>query len=319
MSERTSGKAAQSPYRGSIYSGPANFLSEELAEAIQEAEKAFGCPVWALIHWNVPAGGSYEYIGPEIYEAFFSQREELRRGTEGIALIVDSPGGSAEDAYRIATLLRRYCGPVRVLVADKAMSAGTLLALGASELYMGRDAELGPLDVQVKDDASDPEHSALNVVQALEGLHEVAIYQIISTNHELRRRIASKGPEAFLPFILNFVGQFMRPLVEKIDTVRYTELSRKLKVGEEYALRLLRQKYPDSARDIAYHLVNGYPAHDFAIEYEEASSFLDLAKPSDDQLAVLDRLCSILRRGNDVMIGTLMDIRGYEAEAAPPD
>jgi hypothetical protein len=42
----------------------------------------------------------------------------------------------------------------------------------------------------------------------------------------------------FLPPILNFVRQFTWLLVEKINTVHYTDLSRKLKVAEEYALRL---------------------------------------------------------------------------------
>lgn len=319
MSGQASGKSAESPYRGSIYSGPDDRISNELAEAIQEAEKAFDRPVWALINWNLPASNPYSEIGGKLYEELFSRREELRRSANGIALIVDSPGGLAEYAYRIATLLRHCCGPVRVLVADSAKSAGTLLALSASELYIGQEAELGPLDVQVSEDAYDPAHSALNEVQALERLHEVAIYQTILTNHELRRMIPTKRPDAFLPFILDFVSQFMRPLAEKIDTVHYTDLSRRLKVGEEYALRLLRLNYQeDRAREIARRLVNDYPSHDFVIGYEEASSFLDLAEANKEQQEVLDKLRSILRYGDDIMIGALVDVRERDAEADPP-
>lgn len=98
-----------------------------------------------------------------------------------VALILDSRGGYAHDAYRIAALLRHATAPaaVRILVPNKAKSAGTLLALGASELYMGQEAELGPLDVQIGEDALDPKHSALNEVQALERLRSVAIGQVI--------------------------------------------------------------------------------------------------------------------------------------------
>lgn len=181
MSEQTSGKPAESPYRGSIYSGPKGFVSAELAEAIQEAEKAFGCPVWALIHRKASEDDDYGDIGQNVYREFFSRRAELGRRTDGVALILDSRGGYAHDAYRIAALLRHATAPaaVRILVPNKAKSAGTLLALGASELYMGQEAELGPLDVQIGEDALDPKHSALNEVQALERLRSVAIGQVI--------------------------------------------------------------------------------------------------------------------------------------------
>lgn len=112
----------------------------------------------------------------------------------------------------------------------------------------------------------------------------------------------------------------MRPLVEKIDAVHYTELSRMLKEGEEYAIRLLQPNYTeDRARDIAERLTSGYPSHDFVIGYEEASTFLDLAKENDEQRALLDRLSSILRLGDDVMIGTLVDVREKEADGQRPD
>jgi hypothetical protein len=63
----------------------------------------------------------------------------------------------------------------------------------------------------------------------------------------------------------------MRPLVEKIDTVHYMKLSRMLKEGERYALRLLRQEYPARAEEIAERLVSKYLSHGFVIGYEEAS------------------------------------------------
>jgi hypothetical protein len=64
-------------------------------------------------------------------------------------LWLDSPGGSARDAYKIALLLRSIACRIRVVIPDFAKSAGTLLSLVADEIYMGPAAELGPLDVQL--------------------------------------------------------------------------------------------------------------------------------------------------------------------------
>jgi hypothetical protein len=63
MPEGLSGKPADYPYQGSIYSGPANHISNELAEAIQQTGKAFGCPAWALIQWNAAPENPYSDIG----------------------------------------------------------------------------------------------------------------------------------------------------------------------------------------------------------------------------------------------------------------
>ena len=62
-----------------------------------------------------------------------------------------------------------------------------------------------------------------------------------------------------------------RPLLEKIDAVHYTQMSRFLKVAEEYAARLLLVRYPKNTADkIAEHLVTDYPEHGFVIDAAEA-------------------------------------------------
>ena len=59
------------------------------------------------------------------------------------------------------------------------------------------------------------------------------------------------------PGVQNFVGTMVQPLFEKIDTVHYTQMSRLLKIAEEYASRLLRSKYGyKKATEIARHFVH---------------------------------------------------------------
>src|SRR5438132_1277192 len=67
-------------------------------------------------------------------------------------LLMTTPGGDAESAYRIARFLQRcYSPPGKVIlfVDWYCKSAGTLVAIGMDELVMSDKAELGPLDIQL--------------------------------------------------------------------------------------------------------------------------------------------------------------------------
>jgi len=63
-------------------------------------------------------------------------------------LFLHSPGGSAEAAESILEYLRTQFDHIRVVVPVAAMSAATMLALGADELIMGHHSQLGPIDPQ---------------------------------------------------------------------------------------------------------------------------------------------------------------------------
>lgn len=63
-------------------------------------------------------------------------------------LLLHSPGGSAEAAESIVEYLRTRFTHIRVFVPVAAMSAATMLALGADEIVMGSHSQLGPIDPQ---------------------------------------------------------------------------------------------------------------------------------------------------------------------------
>ena len=64
-------------------------------------------------------------------------------------LVLTTNGGTADAAYRIARLLQIVSKRFYLYVPMRCKSAGTLIALGAHEIYMSPLAELGPLDVQL--------------------------------------------------------------------------------------------------------------------------------------------------------------------------
>lgn len=71
--------------------------------------------------------------------------------TNGLALLINSPGGIGIAAERIINICRHYSGTKEfvALVPGKAKSAATMVCFGASKIYMGGTSELGPIDPQM--------------------------------------------------------------------------------------------------------------------------------------------------------------------------
>jgi len=63
-----------------------------------------------------------------------------------IDLFIYSRGGDVSVPWRIVSMFREFCDEFSVLVPYKAHSAATLLSLGADKIFMGKKAELGPID-----------------------------------------------------------------------------------------------------------------------------------------------------------------------------
>jgi len=96
-----------------------------------------------------------------------------RKKRKNVLVILVTSGGDADVAFRIARYLQFSYEKFVCLVSGWCKSAGTLVALGASELVFGVHGELGPLDVQMakKDELLDSE-SGLTVMAALTAIHE---------------------------------------------------------------------------------------------------------------------------------------------------
>lgn len=66
-----------------------------------------------------------------------------------IDIIIHTPGGLVLSAEQIAMALVRHKAKVTVFVPHYAMSGGTLLCLAADEIFLDRNAVLGPVDPQL--------------------------------------------------------------------------------------------------------------------------------------------------------------------------
>jgi hypothetical protein len=261
-------------------------LPPEFVDAVQQLENSIKLPVWLLVQAGVE---NWDILGDLVTGAFRALRKMgLQRG-QRVALLIDSRGGQARSAYEIATILRRHCGGFVALIPRMAKSAATLLALGADEIILGEYGELGPLDVQVIDPEREERLSGLDEVHSLERLNAFAMTALDKAMILFANRTGMKA-KTLLPHVTRFVADLTGPLFGHIDVVHYTQMSRALKEGEEYARRLLRRRLGlDDANAIARQLVENYPEHGFIIDQDEAKTLgLRLKEPTDDQLRIMD-------------------------------
>ena len=121
--------------------------------------------------------------------------------------------------------------------------------------------------------------------------------------------LARKGKkvERMLPIAARFVSDTMTPLLADVDGELYAQQARSLKVAEDYAVRLLREhRSRKEARRCARHFAGGYSEHGFVIDADEASDYLNIARPSRKQALALAELEEWLTGNHVIALGPLL-------------
>lgn len=203
-------------------------------------------------------------------------RREIAAKCSRIDLWLDSPGGSAHSAYKLALTLRGCCNHLRVIIPDYAKSAASLLALAADEIFMADGAELGPLDAQIEHpDREGVRVSAFDLARAMDHLSRTAIELVIQGGAEVLT-YTRLTREVTLVAMLKFVADFMAPVLEQLDPVLSHRASKELDVTMDYAQRLLAMRdegkpgQGQAPSDLPRKLVEDYPSHGFVISRQEA-------------------------------------------------
>lgn len=112
-----------------------------------EMENLRGCPL--LVYVTSDRNGSPGAIGGDAVPEILSQLQLLPAGTNALDLMLVSNGGDPTVAWRIVSLIRERVKKFSVIVPQAAFSAATLIALGADEIVMHPNGNLGPTDVQI--------------------------------------------------------------------------------------------------------------------------------------------------------------------------
>ncbi|MGC2109003.1 MAG: hypothetical protein WA655_05760 [Candidatus Korobacteraceae bacterium] len=231
---------------------------------MQALEVERGSRIYAVIH----SAGEHHLCQPDFWAAL--RRKEQFAKINTLEILIHSPGGHANVAYRLAKYFRGHCKTLNVIVPMMAKSAATLMCLNADSVFMGEFVELGPLDAQLRDDFEKGAEffSPLDEFKSMEFMKEYATEILDYFGNVLAERGMSVK-QALHEAISGTVG-IMNPLYAHIDPSKVGSYHRALSEGEEYAKRLLASVKHPAAEELAQHLVWDYPSHDFVIDREEA-------------------------------------------------
>ncbi|AJF63061.1 MAG: hypothetical protein QT11_C0001G0933 [archaeon GW2011_AR20] len=205
-----------------------------------------------------------------------------------ITLILDSVGGEIYPSYKIINLLRNKCDKLSVFIPEKAKSAATLMTLGADEIIMSAESELGPLDLPMREHPmleEMKEFSALDVVRPFSLLYDNAKNLAINNLGIVLRKNVGLSRKDSVKIALEFSKDYVNPIICKIDPLLFSKSYRLLQIAQEYAREFLaRYMFKNDSYEtklkksesIAYELVWGFPEHGFVINRERARKQLKL-------------------------------------------
>lgn len=222
--------------------------------------------------------------------------------------IINSPGGLADEAYKIIRTLRHNFETVNIIVPFWAKSAATLLSLGGSNIVMDEFGEFGPLDAQlgkVRDDSPEMDReSALNDEHSLRRIETrfKEMYESIFIRLYEHKKINIPKSELSKQLFEN-LSKFYEPLLKQIDPYKLGEKRRKLDIGSQYANRILSQfstlKDVVKIRTLVDFLVDACPDHGYVIDYDLIKLFLNNVQTSEEAFGKdyadnLSDLCTLL-------------------------
>jgi len=184
---------------------------------------------------------------------------DLMRPRDKISLVLHTNGGDTLAAWRLVHLLRQFCKHLEVLVPLKALSAGTLVCLGATTIVMTKQASLGPIDPSITTPLNPPVQGAPPNVRAPVSVEAIQGFLDIAT-----KTLGIKDDAAMASIFTHLSGQ-VHPLV-------LGQVFRARAQIQFLAKRLLRHQVtdPDKVDGIIAFLASESGSHDYTIDRTEA-------------------------------------------------
>ena len=191
--------------------------------------------------------------------------------TKHISLILHTNGGHTLAGWRLVNLIRMFCDEFEVLIPLKALSAGTLISIGADRVVMTKQAALGPIDPSV--------NNPLNPQATIDGQSKQVPVSVESVRGYLdaaRDELKIKGEKELTSVLLNLTSH-IHPLV-------LGEIFRTQAQIRFLAEKLLPRQVSEESKiksNIDF-LCADSGSHDYTINRREAAELgLNIEKPSD--------------------------------------
>lgn len=189
-----------------------------------------------------------------------------------ISLLLHTDGGQTLAAWRIVNLIRTFCDELEVLIPMKAMSAGTLISIGADKLVMTKQAALGPIDPSV----NNPLNPHINMGNQITRI-PVSVENVLGYLSAAKDELKISSELNLTNLLLNLSSQ-VHPLV-------LGEIFRTRSQIRFLAKKLLARQVTDEIKinSIIDFLCADSGSHDYTINRREASDLgLNIEKPSPE-------------------------------------
>jgi hypothetical protein len=230
------------------------------AKLIKEIEAKRGTRVLAYVTGDRTP--TMAQIGDDSLRPIYDQLRGFGK-QEKVDVFIYSRGGAIDIPWRIATALRQTAKTWNILIPFRANSAATLLALGADQIVLGRNGELGPIDPNITiQKMTGAPGGPQNLVQEQFNVEDVMAFLKF-----VRDRVELKGEEA--------VSASLGRLADRIDPIALGNTYRTHSHIRDVARRMLQsQKVPREKEvidTIVETLAEKVYAHGHAIGFKDAT------------------------------------------------
>lgn len=252
---------------------------DERVQLYKAIEGDRGSKVIAYVTGDRP--GMETQVSPEVIDLFVDHLDAIWPAQK-ISLILYTNGGDTAVAWRLINLLRTFCDDLEVIVPSKALSAGTLICLGADRIILTKQGTLGPIDPSLNSPlgpiipGSPGPHRAPVSVEAVQGFLDVATSELSIKDDSALAQIWNNLAAQIHPLVLGQIfrsRQQIRSLADRLLDFQHVEAEAKAK--------------------IVSFLCSDSGSHDHTINRREALELgLNIEKPSEALYGMLKSLQS---------------------------
>lgn len=202
-------------------------------------------------------------VASDVLPLFRKILEGFPARTKKISLVLDTTGGVLDTSWPLVNLIREYCEEFEVIVPEKALSAGTLIALGADRIVMLPYSSLSPIDPAA---------------------------EIIDTEKKQQKRIEIEDIIGYINFAKEKIGikdqavlgEVMKELGKEINPTMLGSANRAHSLIRSLARKLLDLRKDkmdkDQVEKIVNHLCEGLFSHRHLINRKEATNGVGFGK-----------------------------------------
>lgn len=204
-------------------------------------------------------------MNQDVIPYFIKLLEKIPNETQEVDLLIMSNGGDPIVSWRINSLLRNRFKKMTVFVPYTAYSAATLLALGADDIIMHINGNLGPVDVQF---TAQPQHNG--------DLPKRFSFEDISNYFKFLEEIGLKDQSV--------ISEALVKLTEDIKPLTLGQAKRGSQLGLSMAEKMLSTHMNDvsKAKLISEKLNKNYYHHGYPLDRKEAMEIgLNITKDSE--------------------------------------